>query len=132
MMLPHRSILHLYRLILLLYPGSFREKFSDEIMFDCTVGLADAFRHGRTVFIVREQLADLITNVMIQWCRTGIPAVIAISASCSGLLFGLIALQSFAPTDPVFAPLHLLWLVLLAALVLAAIAVGHHLSREGS
>jgi hypothetical protein len=127
------GVFRLYRLMWSLYPPSFRTEFCDEIMCD----FADATNRARSqdglrgvsLLVIRD-VCDCARNLLVIWFRTGIPTLIVVSAACSTLLFGLVALQGVAPTNPAFVPLHLVWLIGGGAVVLCSIAVGKYHGRH--
>ena len=125
----------LYRLMWALYPASFRTEFCDEIMRD----FAEATTRMRIqdglpgfLLLVIRDVYDCARNLLVIWFRTGIPTLIAVSATCSALLFGLVMLQGVAPTNSAFVPLHLVWLIAGGVVVLFSIAAGKYHGRHAA
>jgi hypothetical protein len=69
---------------------------------------------------------DFAWNLVIQWFRTGVPTLIGISVTSTILLVVLLALQGIPQTNPLFAPLHLVWLASALALVLLSILIARY------
>jgi hypothetical protein len=129
------AVSRLYRLMWALYPPSFRTEFCDEIMFDLADAMNRAWSKGgrwSVLLLLTRDVCDCARNLLVVWFRTGIPTLIAVSATWSALLFGLVLLQGVAPTNPAFVPLHLAWLIGGGAVVLCSIAVGNYHSRHAA
>ena len=93
----------LYRMMWALYPASFRAEFCDEIMCDFADAANRAWTEGgwlSVVLLVIRDACDVACNLVVVWFRTGTPTLIGLSATCSALLFELVALQGVAPTNP--------------------------------
>jgi hypothetical protein len=129
------GVSRLYRLMWALYPPSFRSEFCDEIMCDFADATTRAWSKGGlpgVLLLLTRDVCDCARNLLVVWFRTGIPTLIAVSATCSALLFGLVAVQSVAPTNPAFVPLHLAWLIGGGVVVLCSIAVGSYHGRHAA
>jgi hypothetical protein len=125
----------LYRMMWALYPASFRAEFCDEIMCDFADAANRAWTEGgwlSVVLLVIRDACDVACNLVVVWFRTGTPTLIGLSATCSALLFELVALQGVAPTNPLFVPLHLLWLATAGAVVLCSIAFARYHARSAT
>jgi hypothetical protein len=117
------------RALLWLFPRSFREEFGHEITCD----IADA-AHGLSTEDRRMALAalwvccvaDLVRNLCVQWFRTGLPTLVVISVASSALLMSLLFLQSIPTTTPGFVTLHVVWAVLMIAIVLVSMLAGRY------
>lgn len=128
-------IARLYAMLLVLFPRSFTEEFGYEMMCD----FRDAARRARhsggrlgLVSLSARYAGDLVRNVFIQWVRTGVPALIVISASWTLLLFSLVALQGIPQTSVLFTKLHIAWLLIASAVGVLCIAFGRHHGRRSS
>ena len=125
----------LYRLMWALYPASFRTEFCDEIMCDFADATDRAWSEGGwwgVLWLLTCHVCDCAGNLFVLWFRTGILALIVVSATSSGLLFGLVALQSVAPTNPAFGLLHLFWAIVAGLVVLCSIALGRYHGRHAA
>lgn len=90
---------HIYQACLLLYPATFRLEFGDEMISDFDEATADAWQHRRWAGVLALWTlvgADFARTVAIQWLRTGLPALIALSAIWSTMMCTLIAQQFVA------------------------------------
>jgi hypothetical protein len=96
---------YLYQACLLLYPERFRLEFGDEMVSDFDEATADAWhtRRWSGVFAVWTLVGvDFARTVAIQWLKTGLPALIVLSAIWSMMIATLIA-QQFVPRAPMLA-----------------------------
>ena len=123
------GVSQLYRMMWALYPPSFRTEFGNEIMCDFTDAANRAWTEGgwlSVVLLVIRDGCDVARHLVVVWFRTGTLTLIGVSATCSALLFGLVALQGVAPTHPAFVPLHFLWLAGAGGVVLCSIAFARY------
>ena len=75
---------HIYQACLLLYPAAFRLEFGDEMISDFDEATADAWQHHRWAGLLALWTlvgVDFARTVAIQWLRTGLPLLIALSAT---------------------------------------------------
>jgi hypothetical protein len=96
---------HIYQACLLLYPQTFRLEFGDEMVSDFDEATADAWHDRRWAGVVAvwtRVAVDFGRTVAIQWLKTGLPAVIALSVMWSTMIATLIA-QQFVPRAPILA-----------------------------
>jgi hypothetical protein len=75
-------------------------------------------------------MIDLMINGVVQWLRTGVPMLIALSVSWTLLLFGLLAIQGIPQNRPESANLHMAWVVGVLTLVGISIAYGRYHTRH--
>jgi hypothetical protein len=97
---------HIYQACLLLYPATFRLEFGNEMISDFDEATADAWQDRRWAGVVGLWTlvgADLARTVTIQWLKTGLPALIALSVMWSTMIATLIA-QQFVPRAQILAP----------------------------
>jgi hypothetical protein len=97
---------HIYQACLLLYPATFRVEFGDEMVSDFDEATADAWQDRRWAGVLQLWTlvgVDVVRTVAIQWLRTGLPALIALSAIWSTMMCTLIAHQ-FVARPPILAP----------------------------
>jgi hypothetical protein len=124
-----------YAVLLVLFPRSFTDEFGYEMMCDVRDACLRA-RHSRgrlgLVSLSARWVGDLARNVVIQWVRTGVPALIVISVSWTLLLFSLVALQGIPQASVLFTKLHLAWLLIAISMGLLCIAVGRYHARRWS
>ena len=121
-----------YAALLVFFPRRFREEFGYEMMCDFVDATRRARQGGRLglVSLWASCTADIALNLITHWVRTGVPTLIAISASWSILLFSLLLLQTVPQTNALFTPLHVVWLVIVCAMTLLCVAVGHYHARH--
>jgi hypothetical protein len=82
----------LYRGALRLYPGEFRREHGDEMAFDFDEARGEAASAGsRALWALRLLMGvDLARTVVVQWLRTGLPAIGCVALACSlALIAGL-------------------------------------------
>ena len=97
--------MHVYQALLLLYPSAFRLEFGGEMASDFDEATGDAWRHRRWIGVWAFWAlvgADLARTVVVQWLRTGLPALILLSGMWSTMMCTLIAKQ-FVPRSPAVA-----------------------------
>jgi hypothetical protein len=117
----------LYRTGLCLCPGEFRRDHGGEMAGDFACARREIAAQGSAaLWTLRLQMAiDLARTIVVQWLRTGLPAIGCVALACSLLvtvsLASLVRRLSFRmPTDRVDA--EGVTLVLLAAVVLMVVA----------
>jgi hypothetical protein len=116
----------LYRAALYLYPPAFRREFSPDMIRDFDEARREAQLAGRGLWAFRAQMsADLGRSVVLQWLRTGLPAIVAMAVT--GPLIVASALASvWRPVSFVLpqgtADADLIALELLVAVVILVIA----------
>ncbi len=96
---------YIYQACLLVYPATFRREFGDEMVSDFEEATADAWQDRRWVGVLALWtlvFVDFTRTVAIQWLKTGLPALIALSALWSTMIATLIA-QQFVPHAPILA-----------------------------
>lgn len=123
----------LYEVLLVLFPRSFREEFGYEMMCDVRDACRRAAQSGgrfRLISLAARCVADVARNLVIQWVRTGLPALVVISASWTLLLFSLLALQGVPQASALFTRLHFAWLLIAIAMGLACIAFGRYHAKR--
>src|SRR5262245_5638560 len=83
----------LYRLALYLYPPSFRREFSVELALDFEEGRQESLAAGATrIWTFRAYVwRDLAATVVLEWCRTGWPVIIAGAVLCPLAAVSLLA-----------------------------------------
>lgn len=83
----------LYRLALRLCPGDFRRDHGDEMACDFEDARREAAASGATAVWAFRLLvgADLARTLVVQWLRTGLPAI-----GCAALLFTLLLANAVA------------------------------------
>ena len=75
-----------YRAAVQLYPADFRREFGDEMARDFVQATREASRDGSRGGVPRLWArvgADFVCSLVLQWMRTGLPAVGLIAAACS-------------------------------------------------
>jgi hypothetical protein len=85
-----------YRALLHLYPSAFRLEFGNEIAADFDDATEEAWRAHGWPGVLPVWLfvgADLARAVLVQWYRTGLPALVVLSASWSTMMFSILAHQ---------------------------------------
>ena len=85
---------HIYRACLLLYPSAFRLEFGDEMLSDFGSATQDAWRAAGWTGAVAcwaHVGGDLLRSVALQWLRSGVPAVVLLSAIWSTTMATLVA-----------------------------------------
>ncbi len=98
----------LYQTLLHLYPSSFHDQFGSEMAADFEDATEEAWRALGWLGVL--QLwprigADLIRGVLVQWLRTGLPAVLALSATWSTVMFAIVAHQ-YVKLEPRLLPIR--------------------------
>jgi hypothetical protein len=96
---PPTLVTRLYQGLLHLYPAGFRAEFGDEMVCDFDDGMFEAWtaRGWAGLISVWAFVAiDFVGTLLLQWLRTGVPALIVIAASWSTLCATLVAYQ-FVP-----------------------------------
>ena len=96
---------YIYQACLLLYPRTFRLEFGDEMVTDFDEATSDAWQHRRwpgVLALWTLVCVDFARTVAIQWLKTGLPALIALSAIWSTMIATLIA-QQFVPRAQILA-----------------------------
>src|SRR5688572_28506643 len=86
----------LYKALVHLYPSRFRREFGEEMVCDFDDHTGDAWTAKGWLGVLEFWVvagADLIWTVPIQWVRSGVPTLVAISATWSTLCCVLIAQQ---------------------------------------
>ena len=116
-----------YRAALLLYPQPFRAEFGDEMLHDFTTESAEVYRGGigNRLSLWCWTARDLVRSVMLQWVRTGAPALVF--ASIGAGMTTTVATVQMLPrggfeTPATAADRDALTLMLLAAVVILLIA----------
>lgn len=103
---PPAMATHIYQVCLRLYPPAFRLQFGDEMVSDFDEATYDARRTRGWLGVVALWALvgiDFARTVATQWLRTGLPALIALSAIWSTMMCTLIA-QQFVPRASLLAP----------------------------
>ena len=118
----------LYRAVLRLCPGEFRREHGDEMACDFAEARSEAASAGaRTFWALRLQMGvDLARTIVVQWLRTGLPAIACVALVCplvvaAGVASAVRRLTFRIPADDVDA--ESVGVVLLFAVVLMVIAV---------
>jgi hypothetical protein len=122
-----------YGSLFALYPRTFRTEFSHELVCHFVEGTQLAKDRGGALDVARlwgDYAVDFFWNLIIQWFRTGIPALIGISASSTCLLVALLALQGIPQAHPLFRWLHVLWLGSAVAIVSLSILLADFFGRR--
>jgi hypothetical protein len=97
---------NIYQACLLLYPATFRVEFGDEMVSDFDEATADAWQERRwegVLALWALVFVDFTRTVAVQWLKTGLPALIALSAIWSMMIATLVA-QQFVPRAQILAP----------------------------
>lgn len=90
---------HIYQALLHLYPGPFRREFGDEMVCDFDDATQEAWLTRKWAGVLACWTlitADFIWTAVVQWVRTGWPALAALSATWTTLCCTVIA-QQFRP-----------------------------------
>jgi hypothetical protein len=118
----------LYRAALQLCPGEFRREHGREMAWDFDEARSELVSAGaRAVWTLRLLMGlDLARTIVVQWLRTGLPAIACIAFGCSlvasaGLAAVVRRLTFRLPTDGIDA--EGVSMVLLAAVVVLVIVV---------
>ncbi len=117
-----------YRLLLRLYPSSFRREFGHEMALDFDEAGREAWNdrqwEGLIAFWGRMS-ADFAATVAIQWMRTGLPAIALVSVLVAmGVTSAAAQIVPRGPMGSTFTPdeRDLAMLILLVGVVLSVIA----------
>ncbi len=118
----------LYRAALRLCPGEFRREHGEEMACDFDEARGEVASSGAmAVWTLRFVMSvDLARTIVVQWLRTGLPAIACVALVCSlvviaGLASAVLRLTFHLPTDGVDA--ESVGVVLLAAVVVMVIVV---------
>jgi hypothetical protein len=93
---PPAAATHIYQALLHLYPAPFRREFGDEMVCDFDDATDEAWVLGGWTSVLgcwTLITADFIWTAIVQWLRTGWPAVAALSATWTTLCCTVIAQQ---------------------------------------
>ena len=113
----------LYRAALRLCPGEFRRDHGEEMACDFDEALGDAAVAGaRAVWALRLLIGiDLARTIVVQWLRTGLPAIGAVALFCS---FSLLAgFASVARRISARMPVDIVDAEMVGVVLLTAVAV---------
>ena len=98
----------IYRLLLRLYPSSFRREFGHEMTLDFDEAGREAWNdrqwEGLITFWGRMS-ADIAATVAVQWMRTGLPAIALVSVLVAMGVTG--AAAQIVPRGPMGSTSHL-------------------------
>jgi hypothetical protein len=97
-----------YRAFLHLYPSAFRREFGDEITADFDDATEEAWRANGLRGVLSVWLlagADVARAALLQWCRTGLPALLVFSVTWSTLMFSILAHQ-YVQLEPTLLPIR--------------------------
>ena len=122
-----------YSRLLRLLPRPFREEFGYEMVCDFSDAMDRAIATGSVMRVARlwaNCSGDLVSNIVVQWLRTGIPMLMLLAMSWSVLIFGLLAIQGVPQNRPEFTDLHLAWLVGALTLGVISLACSRYHSRN--
>jgi hypothetical protein len=122
-----------YGSLFVLYPRTFRTEFRNELVCHFLEGTQRAKDRGGAFDVARlwaDYAVDFFWNLIIQWFRTGLPALIGISGCSTCLLVALLALQGIPQAHPLFRALHLLWLGAVVAVMSLSILLARYFSRR--
>jgi hypothetical protein len=103
---PPAGAIRLYKRLLYLYPAAFREEFGDEMLDDFADATGEAWMAGRWPHVLALWAligADFLRSLMLQWVRSGWPALVGISAT-SSLSYCVLVAQQLAPRPDLGPP----------------------------
>jgi hypothetical protein len=98
----------LYQTLLHLYPSSFHDQFGRDMAADFEDATEDAWQAHGWLGVLRlwpHLGTDLIRGVLLQWLRTVLPAVLALSATWSTVMFAIVAHQ-YVKLEPRLLPIR--------------------------
>ncbi len=118
----------IYRLLLRLYPSSFRREFGHEMTLDFDEAGREAWNERQWEGLIAfwgRMSADIAATVAIQWMRTGLPAIALVSVLVAMGVTG--AAAQIVPRGPMGSTFtaderDLAMLILLIGVVLSVIA----------
>lgn len=118
----------IYRLLIRLYPSSFRREFGHEMTLDFDEAGREAWNDRRWEGLITfwgRMSADIAVTVAIQWMRTGLPAIALVSVVVAMGVTG--AAAQIVPRGPMGSTLtpderDLAMIILLIGVVLSVIA----------
>jgi hypothetical protein len=105
---PRTAATYGYRVLLHLYPSAFRREFGSEIAADFDDATEDAWRANAWPGVLSVWLlavADLSRAVLLQWYRTGLPALVVLSVTWSTVMFSMLAHQ-YVQLKPTLLPIR--------------------------
>ena len=125
-------VVWIYRTALYLYPPGFRREFAGEMARDFEEATIDAWRATRwrgVLGLWMHTSADLAATALVQWLRSGLPAIALTSAALAILSVGMAA--QYLPRISVPTPLTeadrdlvtLIVMVIVVLMIVAAILV---------
>ena len=127
----------LYRTALYLYPPRFRREFAEEMRRDFEEATFEAHAERSSLLAFRTRIcADLVKTVLLQWARTGLPAIALVATVVPIVTATLLARLSQAtpmviptenPNEEVVALVLLFMVVLLIVIttILLTVLVVH-------
>jgi hypothetical protein len=114
----------IYEAALYLYPPAFRREFGAEMLQDFDEAQAETWcRRGRRALFLVHLTTDLARSAMWQWLRSGLPAVVGLSAGATLISVSIAGLSRAGPAGPMPMPSSHADRELLGLLILATVAM---------
>jgi hypothetical protein len=119
----------IYEAALYLYPPAFRREFSAEMLQDFDDAQAETWcRRGRRALFLVHLALDLARSAVWQWLRSGLPAVVVLSAGATLISVSIAGMSRAWPPGTMALPSshadrELLGLLILATVALLVIAM---------